>query len=71
MTITPLFDQSVFVSDAIGDVVREAVIAAGLTGLAILLFLGSWRSTLVVLVSIPLCILTHCRCWWPSARPST
>ncbi|WP_342165385.1 efflux RND transporter permease subunit [Methylobacterium sp. SD21] len=58
MTITPLFDQSVFVSDAIGDVVREAVIAAGLTGLAILLFLGSWRSTLVVLVSIPLCILT-------------
>ena len=58
LTITPLFDQSVFVSDAIGDVVREAVIAAGLTGLAILLFLGSWRSTLVVLVSIPLCILT-------------
>ena len=58
MTITPLFDQSVFVSDAISDVVREAVIAAGLTGLAILLFLGSWRSTLVVLVSIPLCILT-------------
>ncbi len=58
MTIAPLFDQSVFVSDAIGDVVREAVIAAGLTGLAILLFLGSWRSTLVVLVSIPLCILT-------------
>ncbi|MEE7464845.1 RND transporter [Methylobacterium fujisawaense] len=58
MTITPLFDQSVFVSDAISDVVREAVIAAGLTGLAILLFLGSWRSTIVVLVSIPLCILT-------------
>ncbi|KZB98541.1 Multidrug resistance protein MdtB [Methylobacterium radiotolerans] len=58
MTITPLFDQSVFVSDAISDVVREAVIAAGLTGLAILLFLGSWRSTIVVLISIPLCILT-------------
>ncbi|WP_457104674.1 efflux RND transporter permease subunit [Methylobacterium sp. P5_C11] len=58
MTITSLFDQSVFVSDAISDVVREAVIAAGLTGLAILLFLGSWRSTIVVLVSIPLCILT-------------
>ncbi|POR40041.1 efflux RND transporter permease subunit [Methylobacterium sp. V23] len=58
MTITPLFDQSVFVSDAIKDVVREAVIAAGLTGLTILLFLGSWRSTLVVLISIPLCILT-------------
>lgn len=58
MTITPLFDQSVFVSDAIQDVVREAVIAAGLTGLTILLFLGSWRSTLVVLITIPLAILT-------------
>ena len=53
-----LFDQSVFVSGAIADVVREAAIAAGLTGLMILLFLGSWRSTLVVLVSIPLSILT-------------
>src|SRR6201996_7215707 len=42
-----LFDQSVFVSGAIMDVLREAVIAAGLTGLMILLFLGSWRSTLV------------------------
>ncbi|GEP12076.1 efflux RND transporter permease subunit [Methylobacterium gnaphalii] len=58
MSITPLFDQSVFVSDAIQDVVREAVIAAGLTGLTILLFLGSWRSTLVVLITIPLAILT-------------
>ena len=56
--IDPLFDQSVFVSGAIADVVREAVIAAGLTGLMILLFLGSWRSTLIVLVSIPLSILT-------------
>jgi multidrug efflux pump subunit AcrB len=58
MQITPLFDQSVFVSDAIGDVIREAVIAAGLTGGMILMFLGSWRSTLIVLVSIPLSILT-------------
>ena len=58
MKITPLFDQSVFVSDAIADVLREAVIAAGLTGGMILLFLGSWRSTLIVLVSIPLSILT-------------
>ena len=58
MKITPLFDQSVFVSGAIDDVVREAVIAAALTGGMILLFLGSWRSTLVVLVSIPLSILT-------------
>ncbi len=58
MQITPVFDQSVFVSGAIFDVVREAVIAAGLTGLMILLFLGSWRSTLIVLVSIPLSMLT-------------
>ncbi|HYZ24079.1 MAG TPA: efflux RND transporter permease subunit [Rhodopila sp.] len=58
MKITPLFDQSVFVSGAISDVLREAAIAAGLTGLMILLFLGSWRSTLIVLVSIPLSILT-------------
>jgi multidrug efflux pump subunit AcrB len=58
MKITPLFDQSVFVSGAITDVIREGAIAAGLTGLMILLFLGSWRSTLIVLVSIPLSILT-------------
>ena len=56
--ITPLFDQSVFVSGAISDVLREGTIAAGLTGLMILLFLGSWRSTLIVLISIPLSILT-------------
>ncbi len=53
-----MFDQSVFVTDAIGEVVREGLIAAGLTGLMILLFLGSWRATLVVLVSIPLSILS-------------
>ncbi len=58
MHITPLFDQSVFVAGAISDVIREGAIAAGLTGLMILLFLGSWRSTLIVLVSIPLSILT-------------
>src|SRR6195952_271384 len=58
LKITPLFDQSVFVSGAISDVIREGAIAAGLTGLMILLFLGSWRSTLIVLVSIPLSILT-------------
>ena len=58
LKITPLFDQSVFVSGAISDVLREGAIAAGLTGLMILLFLGSWRSTLIVLVSIPLSILT-------------
>lgn len=58
MSIKALFDQSVFVSSAIENVVHEAVIAAGLTGLTILLFLGSWRSTIVVLISIPLSILT-------------
>ncbi len=56
--IKPLFDQSVFVSNAISDVIREALTAAALTGLTIFIFLGSWRSTLVVLVSIPLSILT-------------
>ena len=56
--IKPLFDQSVFVSNAISDVIREAATAAALTGLTIFIFLGSWRSTLVVLVSIPLSILT-------------
>ena len=52
-----LFDQSVFVRAAIAGVVREGVIAACLTGLMILLFLGSWRSTLIVATSIPLSIL--------------
>ncbi|WP_166146116.1 efflux RND transporter permease subunit [Methylosinus sp. RM1] len=56
--IDELFDQSVFVSHAISDVLREGVIAAALTGLMILLFLGSWRSTLIVIVSIPLSILS-------------
>ncbi len=53
-----LFDQSIFVKAAITGVVKEAVVAAMLTGLMILLFLGSWRSTLIVCISIPLSILT-------------
>src|SRR5215469_4567571 len=57
LKVQPLFDQSVFVSGAIQGVLREAIIAAGLTGLMMLLFLGSWRSTLIVLVSIPLSLL--------------
>jgi multidrug efflux pump subunit AcrB len=57
LEIHPLFDQSVFVKGAIEGVVREAIIAAGLTGLMMLLFLGSWRSTLIVLISIPLSLL--------------
>jgi multidrug efflux pump subunit AcrB len=58
LTITPLFDQSIFVRSSINEVVREACIAAALTGLMILLFLGSWRSTLIVCISIPLSIAT-------------
>ena len=58
MKIALLFDQSVFVQNAITSVLREGAIAAGLTALMILIFLGSWRSTIVVMVSIPLSILT-------------
>ena len=58
MQINELFDQSVFVKPSVDGVLREGAIAAGLTALMILLFLGSWRSTLVVMISIPLSILT-------------
>src|SRR6266446_6492415 len=58
MEIKELFDQSLFVRAAIAGVLTEGAIAAFLTGLMILLFLGSWRSTLVVITSIPLSILT-------------
>jgi multidrug efflux pump subunit AcrB len=57
LKITELFDQSVFVSDSISGVLREGAIAAVLTALMIILFLGSWRSTLIVAISIPLSIL--------------
>jgi multidrug efflux pump subunit AcrB len=53
-----MFDQSIFVRAALTGVVKEAAIAATLTALMILLFLGSWRSTLIVAISIPLSILT-------------
>jgi multidrug efflux pump subunit AcrB len=58
LSINELFDQSKLVTTSITGVLREGGIAAGLTGLMILLFLGSWRSTLIVLISIPLSILT-------------
>jgi CzcA family heavy metal efflux pump len=58
LRMVPLADQSIFVRAAVSGVIREAVIAAALTGLMILLFLGSWRSTLIIAVSIPLSILT-------------
>ena len=64
LVVKPLFDQSIFVRS--GDYGRGAgsVIAAGLTALMILLFLGSWRSTLIVCTSIPLSILTSCIILW-------
>ena len=58
LKITPIGDQSIFVRSSVNGVIREAIIAAALTGLMILLFLGSWRSTLIIAVSIPLSILT-------------
>ncbi|HEY7284197.1 MAG TPA: efflux RND transporter permease subunit, partial [Vicinamibacterales bacterium] len=58
LTVKPLADQSLFVRASINGVLREAVIAAALTALMILLFLSSWRSTLIIVVSIPLSILS-------------
>jgi CzcA family heavy metal efflux pump len=58
LQIKPQADQSIFVQAAINEVVRESIIAACLTAAMILLFLGSWRSTLIIAVSIPLSILT-------------
>jgi multidrug efflux pump subunit AcrB len=58
LRIQPLADQSIFVRGSVNGVIREAVIAAALTGLMILIFLGSWRSTVIIAISIPLSILT-------------
>jgi multidrug efflux pump subunit AcrB len=57
LKLTAVGDQSAFVTSAVSDVIREGAIAATLTGMMILLFLGSWRSTLIITVSIPLAIL--------------
>src|SRR5580704_6366605 len=57
LKVVPLDDQSIFVRAAVSGVVREGVIAASLTSLMILLFLGSWRSTLIIAMSIPLAVL--------------
>jgi CzcA family heavy metal efflux pump len=62
LKLVSLSDQSVFVRGAISGVIRESAIAAALTGLMILLFLGSWRSTLIITVSIPLSILASIAC---------
>src|SRR5205823_8356557 len=58
LEVKPLADQSLFVRASIAGVMREAVIAACLTALMILVFLGSWRSTVIIAVSIPLSILS-------------
>jgi multidrug efflux pump subunit AcrB len=58
MDIGLIFDQSIFVKKAIFGVVMEGILAAALTGLMVLIFLGSWRSTLIVMISIPLSIMT-------------
>jgi len=58
LKMTPLSDQSIFVRAAVQGVIREAIIAAALTAVMILVFLGSWRSTLIIAVSIPLSILS-------------
>jgi CzcA family heavy metal efflux pump len=58
LKIVPIGDQSLFVKAAVGGVIKEGAIAAALTSLMILLFLGSWRSTVIIAISIPLAILT-------------
>ena len=58
LKMTPLADQSVFVKASLAGVIREGLIAATLTSIMILVFLGSWRSTLIICISIPLSILT-------------
>jgi multidrug efflux pump subunit AcrB len=58
VTLTPIFDQSIFVKAALNSVIMGGLMAAGLTALMILLFLGNWRLTLIILASIPLSIIT-------------
>ena len=58
LVMRPLADQSIFVKASLNGVVREGIIAASLTSIMILVFLGSWRSTLIICISIPLSILT-------------
>ena len=62
LVVTTFFDQSLFVRAAIQGVLREALIAACLTAVMILLFLGNWKSTLIIAISIPLSILVSILC---------
>ena len=57
ITIEPVFDQSVFVENAVDNVLKEAIVVAALVAFVVLIFLGSWRSSLIVLTSIPLALL--------------
>src|ERR1700734_3840256 len=68
LKISTLNDQSIFVKAAIGGVVREGTIAAILTSLMVLLFLGSWRSTLIIAVSIPLSVLCALVALWATGQ---
>ncbi|HEX3710651.1 MAG TPA: efflux RND transporter permease subunit [Pseudolabrys sp.] len=64
LTVKPIGDQSIFVQGAVDGVVREGVIAAALTSLMILIFLGSWRSTVIIATSIPLSVLGSLAILW-------
>ncbi|BAT58802.1 multidrug resistance protein MdtC [Variibacter gotjawalensis] len=68
LTIVPLGDQSVFVKSAVSGVMHEGIIAAALTSLMILLFLGSWRSTIIIATSIPLSVLGAIAFLWLSGE---
>jgi len=62
LKVAPTGDQSIFVRAAVSGVIREGIMAAALTGLLILLFLGSWRSALIITISIPLSVLVSIMC---------
>ena len=68
VSIKPIFDQSVFVKAALNSVVMGGCMAAGLTALMILLFLGNWRLTLIILASIPLSIITAVLCMYAGGQ---
>src|ERR1700761_2743579 len=68
LNITTLNDQSVFVNAAVGGVIREGTIAAALTSMMVLLFLGSWRSTIIIALSIPLAVLSALIALWATGQ---
>jgi multidrug efflux pump subunit AcrB len=68
VSLTIMGDQSVYVRDTIAGVLREGILAALLTALMILVFLGSWRSTVIVAVSIPLSVLVSIICLWATGQ---